>query len=139
MKFLKKMWEDQRGFSLTELMIALVIIGILVGVVAIPKYISMTTRAKATEAKKILEQVYILQKSHFLENDVYSSSFEEIGFEQTALVTERGMARYKIELVSASADGFKATATAVVDFDRDGTFNVWSVDQVGKIKQEVAD
>jgi type IV pilus assembly protein PilE len=135
----RKLWRDERGFSLTELMIVLVIIGILVGVVAIPKYINMTTKAKATEAKKILEQIYILEKSYALENDKYTNSFGDIGFEQTQLITEGGMARYRIAIVSADDRSFKATATSVVDFNKDGTFNVWSVDETGKVKQDVPD
>lgn len=50
---------------------------------------------------------------------------EEVGFEHARLVTEGGNANYRIEIVSADERGFRATATAVVDFDGDGVYNVW--------------
>ena len=53
--------------------------------------------------------------------------------------TEGGEARYKIELVEVNEAGYRAIATAVIDFDKDGTFNVWSVNQENAIKQEVMD
>lgn len=63
-------WLNQHGFSLIELMIVLVIIGILAGI-AIPRYMSSTTKAKQTEAKELLRQIYLLERSHFQMNDEY--------------------------------------------------------------------
>lgn len=126
--------KNQSGFSLTELLIVLVIIGILAAL-ALPKFMSVITRAKATEAKLMLKQVYQLQKSYYLEHDVYGEQLMAIGFEPELLKTEGGTARYRIEMAEVSPVGFTATATAVIDFDKDGTFNIWSVDQSGQIKE----
>ena len=59
----------------------------------------------------------------------YCGSLDELDFVQEPLVNDGGNANYLIEIVEASSDGFRATATSVVDFDRDGIFNVWEIDQ----------
>ena len=87
----------------------------------------------------MLKEVYSLQRAYSLENDVYGTSLEAIGFEQERLKTEGGNARYRIEITAASDTGFVATATSVVDFDKDGTFNVWSIDEKNNLIQSVAD
>ncbi len=119
-------------------MVVLVIIGILV-LLALPKLEPIVTKAKTTEAKLMLKQVYTLEKSYKYENDHYSTSLDEIGFEQEKLVTDGGRARYKIEIVSGDDKGFVAQATAVVDFNNNGRFNVWTVDETGDIKEKVPD
>jgi type IV pilus assembly protein PilE len=131
-------WKQDAGFSLTELMIVLVIIGILV-LLALPKLLPIVTKAKTTEAKLMLKQVYTLQQSYKYEHDRYSLQLGEIGFEQEKLVSQGGQARYRIEIVNADERGFQAQATSVVDFDNDGTFNVWVVDQAGVVNEKVAD
>jgi type IV pilus assembly protein PilE len=131
-------WKQDAGFSLTELMIVLVIIGILV-LLALPKLLPIVTKAKTTEAKLMLKQVYTLQQSYKYEHDRYSLQLAEIGFEQEKLVSQGGQARYRIEIVNADERGFQAQATSVVDFDNDGTFNVWVVDQAGVVNEKVAD
>ncbi len=135
---IKKLIRNTEGFTLTELLVVIVIIGILVGL-TVPRYLNTTTRAKATEAKLMLREVYNLEKAYYLENDVYANTLEAIGFEQEQLKTEGGNARYKIEISAVSDTGFVITATSVIDFDKDGTFNVWSIDQRNNLKQVVAD
>ena len=129
---------QNRGFSLTELMVVLVIIGVLV-LLALPKLLPLVTKAKTTEAKLMLKQVITLEQSYKFENDRYSASLTDIGFEQTKLISEGGQARYKIEVISADEKSFVAIATSTVDFNNNGTFNVWEADQTGVIKEKVPD
>jgi type IV pilus assembly protein PilE len=135
---LKQILKREDGFSLPELLIVLVIIGILV-MIAIPIYQNITTKAKTTEAKLMLGQVETLQKAYYMEYDRYSDDVDAIGFEQNKLISEGGKARYKIEVEKADEAAFTAVATSTVDFDNDGTYNVWEVDQEGIIKQRTAD
>ncbi|MGF1670726.1 MAG: type IV pilin protein [Balneolaceae bacterium] len=138
MNYIRTILKREEGFSLPELLIVLVIIGILV-MIAIPIYQNITTRAKTTEARLMLGQVETLQKAYYMEFDRYSDDLAAISFQQNKLVTEGGKARYIIEIEKADDKGFTATATSVVDFNKNGIYNVWEVDQEGIIKQRVPD
>ena len=122
------------AFTLTELLIVLVIIGILV-LLALPNLMPAVSDARATEAKMQLSHVAKLQKTYFMEYTRYSDNFEALGFEHNKLVDDGGTANYRIEIVEAAEGGFKATATAVRDFDGDGVFNTWEVSQDGIPKE----
>ena len=126
------------AFSLPELLVVLVIMGILV-LVALPNLMPLISRAKATEAQQQLVFLHSLETSHFYTYSKYSDSLDELGFEQSQLVTDGGNANYQIEIVEANEKGFKARATAVVDFDRDGTYDVWEIDQDKNLRQIVKD
>lgn len=126
------------GFTLTELLIVLVIIGILV-LLAMPRLMPLIAKAKSTEAQLQLGHVHALQKGYFYMYSKYSDDLEEIGFEQETLVTDDGTANYVIEMVEATATSFVARATAVVDFDGDGQFNVWEINQDKKLKEVTKD
>ncbi|MDR1348515.1 MAG: type IV pilin protein [Prevotellaceae bacterium] len=132
------MKKNFRAYSLAELLIVLVIIGILI-LVALPNLMPLISRAKSTEAQQQLAFLHTLEKNHFYTYSRYSSSLEEIGFEQQPLVSDGGNANYLIEIIEASEQGFKATATAVVDFDGDGIFNVWEIDHDKKLLEKVKD
>lgn len=137
-----KIWSQIKytndGFSLTELMVVLVIIGILV-LIALPRLMPVITKAKTVEAKLNLKQVYMLEKSYKYEHDTYSLNLSEIGFEQEKLIKDGGQARYIIKIVSADQNGFVATATSIIDFNNNGIFNVWQVDETGNIKEVTPD
>lgn len=135
---LKRLLKDNRGFTLTELLVVIVIIGILAAL-TIPKFLNVTTSAKMTEAKLMLKQLYNLQRAYYLENDAYSPDLQALNFEQEKLKSDGGNARYKITITKATDAEFIATATAVVDFDKDGVYNLWSINQEGELKQEVPD
>jgi len=138
MKWRRIVLHNEEGFSLTELMVVLVIIGVLV-LLALPKLLPLVTKAKTTEAKLMLKQVHTLQQSYKFEYDRYSSSLAEVGFEQSRLITEGGQARYRIEVEAADEKRFSVRAVSVVDFDGDGTYNVWVVDESGIIKEKIPD
>lgn len=127
-----------RAFSLPELLVVLVIIGILV-LIALPNLMPLISRAKATEAQQQLTFLHTLQKSNFYTYSRYSTSLEELGFEQPKLVSDDGNANYLIEIVEAAEQGFRATATAVVDFDGDGVYNVWEINEDKELKETVKD
>lgn len=126
------------AFSLPELLVVIVIIGILV-LIALPNLMPLISRAKSIEAQQQLVFLHSLQKTYFYTYSKYSSSLDELGFEQQPLVTEGGNANYVIEIVEAADATFRATATSVVDFDQDGIFNVWEIDQNKKLVEITKD
>ncbi len=126
------------AFSLPELLVVLVIIGILV-LIALPNLMPLISKAKSTEAQQQLTFLHSLEKSHFYTYSRYSPLLEELGFEQQRLTSDGGTANYLIEVIEASEQGFRATATAVVDFDGDGVFNVWEIDQDKSLRETVKD
>lgn len=126
------------GFTLTELLIALVIIGILV-LLALPNLMPLISKAKGTEAQLQLEHVYTLQKNYYYMHSKYSSDLKEIDFEQAKLATEGGAANYKIEITESSTKTFSARAISVVDFDNDGTMNMWEINQDKNLKETTKD
>lgn len=54
---------NRAGFTLTELMVVVVIVGILASI-AIPRYRDLATRAKEAEVEPLLRQVLTLQERH---------------------------------------------------------------------------
>lgn len=126
------------AFTLTELLVVLIIIGILV-LLALPNLMPLIARAKSTEAQLQLNHVHMLQKSYFYLYSKYSLNLEELGFEQEKLITKGGKANYIIEITAASTSGFVSKATAVVDFDGDGNFNVWEINENKDLKEVIKD
>jgi len=129
-----------KAYTLTEILVVLVIIGILV-LLALPNLLPAVNKAKKLEAKQQLAYVKTLEKNYFYEHSGYSKDLTEIGFIQEKLSTESkdGKANYRIEITNASNTTFTARATAVKDFSGDGKFNVWEIDQDGNLKEVVAD
>ncbi len=81
------------AFSLPELLVVIVIIGILV-LIALPNLMPLISRAKSIEAQQQLIFLHSLQKTYFYTYSKYSSSIDELGFEQQPLVTNNGNANY---------------------------------------------
>ena len=128
------------AYTLTEILVVLVIIGILI-LLALPNLMPLITKAKSTEAKIQLEHVYTLERTHFYEKSKYSNDLTAIGFIQEKLVTEseNGQANYQIEITEASTNSFTAKATSVADFDGDGVYNVWQIDQEKNLQEITPD
>ncbi|MFY7669772.1 type IV pilin protein [Tenacibaculum sp. MEBiC06402] len=135
---LKVLNKKVNAFNLQELLVVMVIIGILV-LIATPNLMNLVTKSKSTEAKIQLGHLHGLQLDYHYMNSKYSNSFNDIDFEPPININQGGSAFYSYEIIEASANSFKARATAVTDFDGDGTFNVWEIDQNKKLKEIVKD
>lgn len=92
-----------KGFTLTELMIVVAIVGILASV-AYPSYVNHVTTSSRLEAMNALLDVANRQEQFFADNHAYTTVLNNIGVEA---LTETGL--YRISIVS---DGTTFTATA---------------------------
>ncbi|MDP2960340.1 MAG: type II secretion system protein [candidate division Zixibacteria bacterium] len=125
--------DREKGFTLIELMIVVVIIGILAAM-AIPKFMLSTNRAKQSEAKQLLKQIYAMQHAYRQEYNTYPSyplttpgtaaAWADIGVE-----FQQG-ARYSYVCIGG-ANAFTATATA--NLDDDPAIDTWTVSDSGTI------
>lgn len=129
-----------KAYTLTEILVVLVIIGILV-LLVLPNLLPLITKAKSTEAKVQLGHLETLEKNYFYEHSKYTTDLTELGYIQEKLATDGkdGRANYKIEITSATNTTFLAKATSVVDFNGNGTFNVWQIDQDKNLKEVTPD
>jgi prepilin-type N-terminal cleavage/methylation domain-containing protein len=64
--------RNTKGFTLIELMIVVVIIGILAAI-AIPKFTSVSQSAKEAEAPGVLKQMRSLALSYYQQNDSWAT------------------------------------------------------------------
>ena len=119
-----KFRNRQKGFTLIELMIVVVIIGILAAL-AIPRFMEATVKAKESEAKTILKQIFTLERVTRQELGNYSADLAAIGFEAPT------NSRFVFAIDAAGPDAFTASATP------DGTdadlVTTYTIDENGTI------
>lgn len=126
------------AFTLNEMLMVLAIIGILM-LLALPTFMPLISKTKAQEAKIQLKYISNLQIQYRYLNSKYTMEFNELDFEAPKTVNEGGTANYRYEVIEATAGNFKARAEAIVDFDGDGVFNVWEIDENGNPKEVTKD
>ncbi len=130
---LSKFHRSQKGFTLIELMIVVVIIGILAAL-AIPRFMRATTKSKQSEAKQILKQIYVMQRAYRQENDTYTANGQTAtagGSFATLGVDIMSSARYSYAI---TADSSSFTATATANLDDDGAIDTWTINEAGNLQ-----
>jgi type IV pilus assembly protein PilE len=98
------------GFTLTELMIAVVIVGIL-ATIATPSYRAYILRTHRTTAKSALLSIATSQERYYLDHHAYGTLAQLAGANYPT-TSDNGM--YTITIEAADAATFTAKATATV-------------------------
>tara|TARA_R110000851_G_scaffold327695_1_gene497516 strand:+ start:9242 stop:9643 length:402 start_codon:yes stop_codon:yes gene_type:complete len=131
-------YRKTNAFTLNEMLMVLAIIGILL-LLALPTFMPLISKTKAQEAKIQLKYISNLQTQYRYLNSKYTLEFNELDFESPKTVNEGGTANYKYEVIEATTGNFRVRAEAIVDFDGDGVFNVWEIDENGNPKEMIKD
>ena len=111
---------------------------VFISVIVLGVYYSKTVKLKE-EVTGVLNKVYELEMAYKEMFGHYTDNIYALVFIQDTLVTEGGKANYKVSLLEVTDFTFTATAVSVVDFDRDGQFNTWTVNETGAITEIVKD
>ena len=69
----------KKGFTLIEIMIVVVIIGVLAGL-AIPRFTKASRKAKVSEAKLVIKNIYQALQTYYTSNGHYPLNFGWIGW-----------------------------------------------------------
>lgn len=102
---MKSLTDNSRGFTLIELMITVIIIGIL-ATIAIPGYLGFLKQADRAEATSNLQSLRLLEEQYFSENSIYAP-------------TESGLANIQLVL-----KGFQPGLNSQLKYDYAITLNI---------------
>ena len=122
------------AYNLQDVLTAMAIVGIAL-MLALPYVMPLIVRTKSIEAQSQLKFIYNNQMTYRYMYSKYTLNMSDIDFEPPKTITENGTSNYFYEIVNATNLSFKARATAITDFDGDGIFNIWEIDENGNPKQ----
>ena len=97
----------QRGVTLMELMIVVVIVSIMAAI-AYPNYRDFTARAHRNEAKAALLEIAQNQERFYLQNSTYGS-LTQLGYPGDTITTDTGS--YSVTVIAPDASNFTARAS----------------------------
>ena len=100
-----------KGFTLVELVIVIVIVGIL-SIVAVPIYRGYTRKAMASEGKSLLGTIQTSQKVYFAEYAEFYKNTSATAFNELLDVDARSNKYFTSFTINAAGSGASATFTA---------------------------
>ncbi|MBN1378661.1 MAG: type IV pilin protein [Gammaproteobacteria bacterium] len=120
--------KHKSGFTLIELMIAVLIVGILASI-AVMNYTQYVLRSHRTEARVTLRDYAAKQERYYSRNNAYADTPATLG---VPAVSEGG-GRYTIAMASddAFASNYTITATANGSQAKDTECTVFTLDSLG--------
>jgi len=136
----KNIVRKEKGFTLVELLIVVVIIGVIAAL-AIPRFMACTAYPKTAEARQVLKQIHVQQRAYRQEygtywgNGVSADKDTPLNFSKLG-VTLMASARYTYSIVAAQTS---YTCTAKANIDDDPTVDTWTIDGGGELLNTVPD
>ena len=128
--------KSKKGFTLVEIMIVVVIIGILAAL-AIRRFMRASTKSKQSEAKQILKQIYTMERTYRQDHSTYwgagitASAAAPFTF-GTIGVEIMPSALYTYTITTADATDLLVTATCGI-LDDDAAVDTWTIDEDGAL------
>lgn len=116
------MKKKDKGFTLIELVLVLLITAILMGI-AIPIYQYFLKKAKQVEAQLALKEIVRLERMYYADHDRYSNSIPDIGFSPMQPLN------YYTITIEPISDPNKFTARAEGNIDGDPDLDIWLINE----------
>ena len=106
--------ESRSGFTLLELLVVVIIVGIL-ATIAIPAFQRAMENARGAEAKAFLDTLKTAEEAYYQEHQTYTAVFTELVVDQPVNASTKHY--FKYTLASPTASTFTGTATRKITGD----------------------
>ncbi len=126
---MRKLLHSKKGFTLVELMVVVIIVGILAAV-AVPLYRSNLKRAMSSEGVALVGSIRTAERVYYAEHDKYTGAWAELGGDVADLADNKYFTTAPV-FTNVAATTFTVTVTGSGDaanvtaaIDQDGTVTV---------------
>lgn len=131
--------QPQRGFTLTEMMIVVAILGII-SAFAYPSYVEQVRKSKRADAKIALQQVAQRQESHFIKNYSYAATLTALGYAADSIPSPEGDYNLAVNDATATSYTLKATPASTSGQIKDTACATFTLDHMGrKVSKDSSD
>jgi len=104
--------QNKKGFTLIELMVVVIIVGILAAV-AVPLYLFNVKKSKASEGAALMGSVLTAERVYYAQNSAYTADTNTVTDPSPILgISCAGNKYFPTFTAALSANGFTATATS---------------------------